>query len=43
MKDTRALAQIAEDQDQTFRIIEAVLEINEATKRRMLDKIRRGE
>jgi UDPglucose 6-dehydrogenase len=39
-KDTRAVAQIAREQGLTFRIIEAVLEANEATNRRMLDKIR---
>jgi UDPglucose 6-dehydrogenase len=38
-KDTRAVAQIAQDQGLTFRIIEAVLEANEATKARMLVKI----
>ncbi|HVT57666.1 MAG TPA: UDP-glucose/GDP-mannose dehydrogenase family protein [Thermoanaerobaculia bacterium] len=41
-KDTRAVAQIARDQGLTFRIIEAVLEVNDATKRRMLDKIERA-
>ena len=40
-KDTRAVAQIAEDRGQRFRIIEAVLEANEATKSRMVDKIRK--
>ncbi len=39
-KDTRAVAQIATDRGLTFRIIEAVLEANDATKARMLDKIR---
>jgi UDPglucose 6-dehydrogenase len=39
-KDTRAVAQIARDQGMSFRIIEAVLEVNEATKARMLEKIR---
>ncbi len=39
-KDTRAVAQIAHQQGQRFRIIEAVLEANEATKARMLEKIR---
>ncbi len=39
-KDTRAVAQIARDQGLSFRIIEAVLEVNEATKARMLEKIR---
>src|SRR5262245_27696223 len=38
-KDTRAAAQIARDQGLRFRIIEAVLEVNEATQKRMLDKI----
>ena len=38
-KDTRAVAQIARDQGMTFRIIEAVLEVNEETKRRMVEKI----
>ena len=33
-KDTRAVAQIARDQGLRFRIIEAVLEVNEATKAR---------
>jgi UDPglucose 6-dehydrogenase len=41
-KDTRAVAQIARDQGQAFRIIEAVLEVNEATKRRMVEKIERA-
>ena len=39
-KDTRAVAQIARQVGQRFRIIEAVLEANEATKARMLEKIR---
>jgi len=38
-KDTRAVAQIARDQGQRFRIIEAVLEVNEETQARMLVKI----
>ena len=38
-KDTRAVAQIARENDRRFRIIEAVLEVNEATKRRMVEKI----
>jgi UDPglucose 6-dehydrogenase len=38
-KDTRAVAQIARDQGLSFRIIEAVLEVNEETKRRMVEKI----
>ncbi|HEX5760849.1 MAG TPA: UDP-glucose/GDP-mannose dehydrogenase family protein [Thermoanaerobaculia bacterium] len=39
-KDTRAVAQIARDQGLRFRIIEAVLDVNDATKARMLEKIR---
>ena len=38
-KDTRAAAQIFQDRGLRFRIIEAVLEANEATKARMLGKI----
>ncbi|MFY9824279.1 MAG: UDP-glucose/GDP-mannose dehydrogenase family protein [Thermoanaerobaculia bacterium] len=38
-KDTRAVAQIARDQGLKFRIIEAVLEVNEATQKRMIAKI----
>jgi len=38
-KDTRAVARIAHEQGLTFRIIEAVLEANEATKGRMLGKV----
>jgi UDPglucose 6-dehydrogenase len=38
-KDTRAVAQIARDQGQRFRIIEAVLEVNEATQKRMTEKV----
>ncbi len=38
-KDTRAVAQLAHEKGQKFRIIDAVLEANEATKARMLDKI----
>ncbi|MBW8876305.1 MAG: UDP-glucose/GDP-mannose dehydrogenase family protein [Acidobacteria bacterium] len=38
-KDTRAAAQIARDQGLKFRIIEAVLEVNEATQKRMIAKI----
>ncbi len=38
-KDTRAAAQIARDQGLRFRIIEAVLEVNEVTQKRMIDKI----
>ncbi len=41
-KDTRAVAQIAREQGRAFRIIEAVLEVNEATKRRMVEKIDRA-
>ncbi|MDP9120019.1 MAG: UDP-glucose/GDP-mannose dehydrogenase family protein [Acidobacteriota bacterium] len=38
-KDTRAVAQIARDLGLRFHIIEAVLEVNEATKQRMVGKI----
>ena len=38
-KDTRAVAQIARDQGLNFRIIEAVLEVNEVTQKRMITKI----
>jgi len=38
-KDTRAVAQIAREQGLRFRIIEAVLEVNEELKERMLTKI----
>ncbi len=38
-KDARAVAQIAREQGLTFRIMEAVLEVNEATRRRMVEKI----
>ncbi|HEX4956077.1 MAG TPA: UDP-glucose/GDP-mannose dehydrogenase family protein [Thermoanaerobaculia bacterium] len=38
-KDTRAVAQIAREQGQSFRIIEAVLEVNLATQARMVDKV----
>ncbi len=38
-KDTRAVAQLARQKGLEFRIIEAVLEANEATKARMLTKI----
>ena len=41
-KDTQAVAQIARDHGLSFRIIEAVLEVNDATKRRMVDKIDRA-
>jgi UDPglucose 6-dehydrogenase len=39
-KDTRALSRIAQDKGLEFRIIDAVVEANEATKLRMLEKIR---
>ncbi len=38
-KDTMAVAQIAREQGLQFRIIEAVLEVNEAVKSRMVDKV----
>ncbi len=38
-KDTRAVAQIAQRKGLTFRIIEAVLAANDATKARMMDKV----
>jgi len=38
-KDTRAAAQIARDSGLKFRIIEAVLEVNEATQKRMVEKV----
>jgi UDPglucose 6-dehydrogenase len=38
-KDTRAVAQIAQDCGHEFRIIEAVLTVNDATKARMVGKI----
>jgi UDPglucose 6-dehydrogenase len=41
-KDTRAVAQIARDQGLKFRIIEAVLEVNEFTQKRMITKIERA-
>jgi UDPglucose 6-dehydrogenase len=41
-KDTRAVAQIANDCGLRFRIIEAVLEANERTKERMVGKIDRA-
>jgi len=41
-KDTRAVAQIARDQGLAFRIIEAVLAVNEATMARMVTKIERA-
>jgi UDPglucose 6-dehydrogenase len=39
-KDTRAVAQLAQQKGLTFRIIEAVLAANETTKTRMLGKLR---
>ena len=39
-KDTRAVAQLAQQKGLTFRIIEAVLAANETTKSRMLGKLR---
>ncbi len=39
-KDTRAAAQIARNKGLRFRIIDAVLEANEETKKRMVEKIR---
>ncbi|HEX9731923.1 MAG TPA: UDP-glucose/GDP-mannose dehydrogenase family protein [Thermoanaerobaculia bacterium] len=39
-KDTRAVAQLARQKGLSFRIIEAVLAANEATKTRMLGKVR---
>lgn len=39
-KDTRAVSQIARQKGLEFRIIDAVLEANEATKVRMIEKIR---
>jgi len=38
-KDTRAVAQIARDSGLRFHIIEAVLEANELTKKRMVEKV----
>jgi UDPglucose 6-dehydrogenase len=38
-KDSRAIVQIATDHGMSFRIMEAVLEVNESTKLRMVDKI----
>jgi UDPglucose 6-dehydrogenase len=38
-KDSRAVAQIAREQGMSFRIMEAVLEVNEATRDRMVRKI----
>ena len=39
-KDTRALVRIAQENNVTSRIVEAVIEVNEAQKARMIDKIR---
>lgn len=41
-KDTRAVSQIAQQKGLQFRIIDAVLEANDATKARMIDKIRQA-
>ena len=38
-KDTRALARIGQEHASPMRIVETVIEINEAVKRRMIDKI----
>lgn len=38
-KDTRALARIGQDYAMPQRIVESVIEVNEAVKRRMLDKV----
>ena len=38
-KDSRAITQIAQEHGMSFRIMEAVLEVNDATKRRMIRKI----
>ena len=38
-KDSRAIVQIANNQGQTFRVMEAVLEVNKVTKERMVEKI----
>ena len=39
-KDSRAIVQIAHDHDTRFKIMESVLEVNESTKSRMVDKVR---
>ena len=39
-KDTRALVRIAQENNVASRIVEAVIEVNEAQKARMIDKIR---
>ncbi len=41
-KDARAVARIARETGGRFQIMEAVLEVNEVTKRRMLEKIERA-
>jgi UDPglucose 6-dehydrogenase len=41
-KDTRAAAQIARDAGLRFRIIEAVLEVNEFTQKRMVEKVKQA-
>ncbi len=41
-KDSRAITRMAREQGMTFRIMEAVLEVNAATKRRMVEKIDRA-
>ena len=38
-KDSRAVAQIAQDHGTPFQIMEAVLSVNEATRERMVDKV----
>ncbi len=38
-KDSSALAQIARDQGLTFQIMESVIDVNERTKQRMVDKV----
>ncbi len=41
-KDARAVAQIAKDKGEPFEIMEAVLEVNTQTKKRMVEKIERA-
>ena len=41
-KDTRALVRIAQENNVTSRIVEAVMEVNEAQKARMISKIRKA-
>ncbi len=41
-KDTRAVVEIARGEDQRFRIVEAVLEVNRATRERMVGKVERA-